>query len=530
MKLQLYKHVMCLLMAFVILVPMVGCEKENKPTYDNGKYYNSKGEVMEDKDVTLDVISMIHYQKNYDELTVSKERRHVVSLYLEHHLPATNKTQLTGKNTVIDLVSGFDPSLPSVYENRLDLANGILSEASTVLSLAEIYAKFKDDSNFEKFTEKMSKTCELADVVLKFSKACYIVADLTNNDIDNKQEYCNDIIDALGLITSNVPVFDEYFTQSLEIVKTGLQEVLEKYEMRKVMYDIYEKEIDPNAQTIFTAGDEFAAMANSQMWEVGPSISKILKQKGLLSKIPAGNPYKCFRDYILWRVPYELQGGKTEAPVEPDTTVTSDIIPSNRPLCSEHNWMTKTIIKQATCMEKGIESLICKDCWATTEKLIEKAEHNYEEKVIPPTTEKMGYSVFTCKICGDYYMDKLTEQLSFMPPSINGSTIWSGNGKQEHSKNRTFKLRVDSVSKDHISGYLEVSADVLGNTKYTHQTTFSGKGQPTDEGYVYLLKFDKSVTFGVIPAYEYTELDIYYNSKKDTFTFKHMYQVTMTRT
>lgn len=504
-KTNFLKQTISIIMAILLLLPLIGCGKK-APTYKDGQYFDADGKVMEDSEVTLDVISILHYDLKYDELTDSSQRKQVVTLYLQHHIPAVNETQINGKNTVIDLVSGFDPKLPPVYESRLDLADGVLTEASTILSLADIYAKFKDDAGFEQFVGKISKTCELADIVFKFSKACYIVSDLTNNkNLENKQEYCNDIIDALSLITSNVPVFDKYFTESLEVVKVGLQKLIENYDMRKKMYEIIKEEIDKDAQTIFSVNDTFALMCNWNFWESGPTIAQILQHPTKLKMLPAGAAYECFRDYILWRVPYELQGGKSGLPNQD---------------CS-HKWELTKIIKEATCSETGSKSMTCSICKATTVKDIEIIEHTYETKLVLPNAQKQGYTLHTCKYCNYWYADEWVDEVPV--------TVWYGEGKQEHSKNRSFKLTLSSFTEENISGYLEVFTVINKKTKYTHQTKFNGTGKKTTDGYEYLLKFDTSVTFGVVPAYTYDQLTIYYNNEKNTFTFKGIYQVTMTQ-
>lgn len=103
---------------------------------------------------------------------------------------------------------------------------------------------------------------------------------------------------------------------------------------------------------------------------------------------------------------------------------------------------------------------------------------------------------------------------------------------------RYFELRVDTVSEDYISGYLEVyrldSGKLELNPKSgervaTHQTTFHGEGKANAEGYEYLLKFDIPKTFGTVITETCSEMTLYYISEKDIFKFNYMYQVVMGR-
>ncbi len=551
MKTQLFKTVICLLLALAIVLPLGGCGKD-QPTYEDGHYVDAKGTVIEDKEVTLDVIAMTHYQEKFDELKKGEDRRFVIARYLEYHLPAVGGAKLAGQTEMIAQLSNFDINTPSAYENCLSLADGILAEASAALSLAEIEAKIKNDAGFEEFIGKVSKTCEIAEFALKFSKACYIVADLSNNDISNKQEYCDDIIDALSFITSNIPIFDSYFTKSLDVIKGGVGQVIKNYEWKETQLAVYGMEIEE--KTFYSAHNfEWILMPDRWKFRSAPAIDLILRNDDLFDTIPEGKPYEYFRAYIVDRVGRELTNnfepenssaqpetpGSTgtssgsDATTTPGTTTTPEITTrpdiTPNPKCS-HVWNPAEVVKEATCEEQGLQIKTCRHCKGTKEETIGKLGHDDKKEVVEPTYEAGGCTRFTCQRCGRIQEEDRTDKLAASFPVISQPTTWYGEGRREHSKTGFFKLRVDSVSGSHISGYLDVYTIVLGNHKTIHQTTFTGTGQATESGYVYLLKFDQSVTFGVTPAYTYSEMKLYYKSEKDIFAFEGMYEVVMNRT
>ena len=60
--------------------------------------------------------------------------------------------------------------------------------------------------------------------------------------------------------------------------------------------------------------------------------------------------------------------------------------------------------KDATCIEKGYDIQVCNTCKEefTTELEIDPSAHQYDEgKVIEPTCFRDGYTVYTCKLCGN---------------------------------------------------------------------------------------------------------------------------------
>lgn len=533
-EMKLFKSVLCLIMVFLIVLSAVGC-KTKQSTTTNGQYTDSKGNVVDDENVTLDVIANREYKKNFDDLKKTSQRQQVVAIYLDHHLPTTDEYQKDRKKALIDQLSNIevdDINLSTKFENGLGMADSILSDATAGVALADFYAKAKDDLGFEKFIEKVDKSCKVADFAIKFSKACLIMVDLSKNDISNKQEYCDTIIDSLSFIVSFVPVFDDYFTESLSVVNEGMQLVIKRYEERKNMLNAYFAEIDNSSffATEITVEDnkkiQFAYILNSQYWneELAPSIRFVLERANNFTTIKTDEQFTCLREYLLYRVSYERENPQPEYNLE---TVT----PSES--CT-HLWSKEyvSILKEATCIEEGIELRRCSYCGTEKEFKIEMIDHDLEKNVKAPTYESIGYTEYTCKNC-DYRnvdLDSVVDALPLLPPDISESSTWQGKGIMHYTHNRNFKVQVYNISEDYISGYLEVyRTDSLGVKKYTHKTKFHGEGKKYKDGYEYFLIFDTPVTVGTIPTFTYTDMPLLYNSKEDTFIFDAMYSATMRR-
>ncbi len=119
-----------------------------------------------------------------------------------------------------------------------------------------------------------------------------------------------------------------------------------------------------------------------------------------------------------------------------------------------HNWGSWTVTKAATCKEAGVETRSCTrsgctvketrsiqktdhswGAWTVTRKATEKTtgekvrtcsvcgkketatipvtthKHSYTTKVVAPTCTQQGYTLHTCKTCGDSYKDTYTKAL-----------------------------------------------------------------------------------------------------------------------
>ena len=81
-----------------------------------------------------------------------------------------------------------------------------------------------------------------------------------------------------------------------------------------------------------------------------------------------------------------------------------------------------------TCTEIGWDAYdTCKRCDYTTKVEIPAPGHDYTEKVVKPTCEKVGYTLHTCKKCNDSYKDHQTKTL------LHWYGEWTSNGDGTHS-------------------------------------------------------------------------------------------------
>ena len=84
--------------------------------------------------------------------------------------------------------------------------------------------------------------------------------------------------------------------------------------------------------------------------------------------------------------------------------------------------------KAPTCTEIGWDAYdTCKRCDYTTKVEIPAPGHDYTEKVVKPTCEKVGYTLHTCKNCNDSYKDHQTKTL------LHWYGEWTSNGDGTHS-------------------------------------------------------------------------------------------------
>ena len=84
--------------------------------------------------------------------------------------------------------------------------------------------------------------------------------------------------------------------------------------------------------------------------------------------------------------------------------------------------------KAPTCTEIGWDTYdTCSRCDYTTKVEIPAPGHDYTEKVVKPTCEKVGYTLHTCKNCHDSYKDHQTKTL------LHWYGEWTSNGDGTHS-------------------------------------------------------------------------------------------------
>ena len=103
--------------------------------------------------------------------------------------------------------------------------------------------------------------------------------------------------------------------------------------------------------------------------------------------------------------------------------------PNNGPDPNNHDMMHHDA-KAPTCTEIGwneYDACQREGCDYTTKVEIPAPGHDYTEKVVKPTCEKVGYTLHTCKKCNDSYKDHQTKTL------LHWYGEWTSNGDGTHS-------------------------------------------------------------------------------------------------
>ncbi|MBE6946392.1 MAG: hypothetical protein E7459_09980, partial [Ruminococcaceae bacterium] len=69
---------------------------------------------------------------------------------------------------------------------------------------------------------------------------------------------------------------------------------------------------------------------------------------------------------------------------------------------TDHKYGQWQTVKEATCTEKGQEKRTC-ECGAEEFRDVDVKGHDYKKTVTEPTCTTMGYTTYTCSVCGDTY-------------------------------------------------------------------------------------------------------------------------------
>ena len=77
-----------------------------------------------------------------------------------------------------------------------------------------------------------------------------------------------------------------------------------------------------------------------------------------------------------------------------------------------HNYGSFETTKEPTCTATGTKQKTCSGCNDTITEEIPAKNHDYTSVVTAPTIESEGYTTYTCKDCGDSYVDDRTEKIS----------------------------------------------------------------------------------------------------------------------
>jgi hypothetical protein len=121
----------------------------------------------------------------------------------------------------------------------------------------------------------------------------------------------------------------------------------------------------------------------------------------------------------------------------------------------EHSYTSK-VTKEATCTNDGVRTYTC-TCGKSYTESIAKLGHGYTSKVVAPTTEAKGYTLYTCSKCGDSYKDNYTDKL--VQPKINAA------GSIRYGETVYVNLEGINASDIKVSNKLFVTVEVINDNR-----------------------------------------------------------------
>lgn len=114
---------------------------------------------------------------------------------------------------------------------------------------------------------------------------------------------------------------------------------------------------------------------------------------------------------------------------------------------TEHVHSYTSAVTKPTCTEKGYTTYKC-DCGNSyTANEVAKTGHNYKATTVAPTTSAQGYTLHTCKNCGNSYKDSYVDKLPVeTKPSIPEETNPAVPEETEHVHNYESKVVAPTTS------------------------------------------------------------------------------------
>lgn len=139
----------------------------------------------------------------------------------------------------------------------------------------------------------------------------------------------------------------------------------------------------------------------------------------------------------------------------------------------DHDWDNGKVTTPATCTKDGVRTYTCKrDSNHTYTEAIAATGHVYTEKVVTPTCESDGYTIFTCNNCGDIYTGNVTEKLGHdyqLKDHKDATCTEAGYDYYECSRDASHNYTEAIPATDHMYGkeVVEPTCTEEGYTKYT---------------------------------------------------------------
>ena len=90
------------------------------------------------------------------------------------------------------------------------------------------------------------------------------------------------------------------------------------------------------------------------------------------------------------------------------------------PAQGSHSFGEWRVYENSTCIKQGTERRHCTICGTYQERNLDFAEHNYKPTVIEPTCSEIGYTVYTCKVCGERYTAAILKPVNHTDEDSDG--------------------------------------------------------------------------------------------------------------
>lgn len=105
---------------------------------------------------------------------------------------------------------------------------------------------------------------------------------------------------------------------------------------------------------------------------------------------------------------------------------------------------TENVTQEATCIAEGVRTFIC-SCGDVYTETIPKKPHSYTMTVVSPTCTGDGYTLYTCRVCGNSYTGNLAPALGHSFTDTVVEPTCTEDGYTIHTCDRCGETRTDAT-------------------------------------------------------------------------------------
>lgn len=256
------------------------------------------------KEVTggdLDSVAYAKYDKNFKKCS-GEEKLEVQRLYAIYKGVHRNMAEIYLK---------LDPDNTTEKLDNWDVADSAISNAGTAFSLLNLYGEMRDKEKLANVFGTLESGTDIAGNVFKVVQTIVYCKELSGDDNLDPKNFSRMCIINLKNITSFIPVYDDYFSQCLDAIATGMDVLIENYQKHDEMLKAYDAALDPKSSgrltgkrwEIATKPDWWDDLGNHTAMEL--SLADIVEHYEDLNGV-SEMERKYMEGYILARLKYEL--------------------------------------------------------------------------------------------------------------------------------------------------------------------------------------------------------------------------------